>query len=135
MVNGKLVKVESLTWYVYIGRKKVRLGKDKRLALIRCGELLKQEIHKKEFGDLGLIDPFKEAEKTSVLEYLDQYHAHLNTRFSAAHANEQQSKIQKVIKITKAVFLPEVTQPKLLAALNKLTSDKCINTKLFRSTL
>lgn len=124
MVNGKLVKVESLTWYVYIGRKKVRLGKDKRLALIRCGELLKQEIHKKEFGDLGLIDPFKEAEKTSILEYLDQYHAHLNTRFSAAHANEQQSKIQKVIKLTKAVYLPAVTQPKLLSALNKLTSDK-----------
>jgi integrase len=131
MVNGKLVKVESLTWYVYIGRKKVRLGKDKRLALIRCGELLKQEIHKKEFGDLGLIDPFKEAEKTSVLEYLDQYHAHLNTRFSAAHANEQQSKIQKVIKLTKAIYLPEVTQPKLLAALNKLTSDKGFSTQTF----
>ena len=124
MVNGKLVKVESLTWYVYIGRKKVRLGKDKRLALIRCGELLKQELHKKEFGGLGLIDPFKDAEKTSILEYLDQYHAHLNTRFSAAHANEQQSKIQKVIKLTKAVYLPAVTQPKLLSALNKLTSDK-----------
>lgn len=131
MVNGKLVKVESLTWYVYIGRKKVRLGKDKRLALIRCGELLKEELHKKEFGDLGLIDPFKEAEKTSILEYLDQYHAHLNTRFSVAHANEQQSKIQKVIKLTKAVFLPEVTQPKLLSALNKLTSDKGFSAQTF----
>ena len=124
MVNGKLVKVESLTWYVYIGRKKVRLGKDKRLALIRCGELLKQELHKKEFGGLGLIDPFKDAEKTSILEYLDQYHAHLKTRFSSAHANEAQAKIQKVIRLTKAIYLPEVTQPKLLSALNKLTSDK-----------
>ena len=131
MVNGKLVKVESLTWYVYIGRKKVRLGKDKRLALIRCGELLKEALHKKEFGDLGLIDPFKEAEKTSILEYLDQYHAHLNTRFSVAHANEQQAKIQKVIKLTKAVFLPEVTQPKLLSALNKLTSDKGFSAQTF----
>lgn len=124
LVDGKLVKVETQTWYVYIGRKKVALGKDKMRAHIRSGELLKQELHKKEFGDLGLIDPFKEAEKTSVLEYLDQYHAHLNTRFSAAHANEQQSKIQKVIKLTKAIYLQEVTQPKLLAALNKLTSDK-----------
>ena len=124
LVDGKLVKVETLTWYVYIGRKKVSLGKDKKLAHIRSGELLKQELRSKEFGDLGLIDPFKEAEKTSVLEYLDQYHAHLNTRFSAAHANEQQSKIQKVIKLTKAIYLQEVTQPKLLAALNKLTSDK-----------
>ena len=131
MVNGKLVKVESLTWYVYIGRKKVRLGKDKRLALIRCGELLKEALHKKEFGDLGLIDPFKEAEKTSILEYLDQYHAHLKTRFSVAHANEQQAKIQKVIKLTKAVFLPEVTQPKLLSALNKLTSDKGFSAQTF----
>ena len=124
MVYGKRIMVKALTWSVYIGRKRVSLGKDKRLALIRCGELLKQELHKKEFGDLGLIDPFKEAEKTSILEYLDQYHAHLNTRFSAAHANEQQSKIQKVIKLTKAVYLPAVTQPKLLSALNKLTSDK-----------
>ena len=124
MVDGKRVMVKALTWSVYIGRKRVSLGKDKRLAVIRCGELLKQEIHKKEFGDLGLIDPFKEADKTSILEYLDQYHAHLNTRFSAAHANEQQSKIQKVIKLTKAVYLPAVTQPKLLSALNKLTSDK-----------
>ena len=124
MVDGKRIMVKALTWSVYIGRKRVSLGKDKRLAVIRCGELLKQEIHKKEFGDLGLIDPFKEADKTSILEYLDQYHAHLNTWFSAAHANEQQSKIQKVIKLTKAVYLPAVTQPKLLSALNKLTSDK-----------
>ena len=124
MVDGKRIMVKALTWSVYIGRKRVSLGKDKRLAVIRCGALLKQELHKKEFGDLGLIDPFKEADKTSILEYLDQYHAHLNTRFSAAHANEQQSKIQKVIKLTKAVYLPAVTQPKLLSALNKLTSDK-----------
>jgi len=124
MVDGKRIMVKALTWSVYIGRKRISLGKDKRLAVIRCGELLKQELHKKEFGDLGLIDPFKDAEKTSVLEYLDQYHAHLNTRFSAAHANEQQSKIQKVIKLTKAIYLQEVTQPKLLSALNKLTSDK-----------
>ena len=131
LVDGKLVKVETLTWYVYVGRKKVRLGKDKKLAHIRSGELLKQELHKKEFGDLGLIDPFKKAEKTSILEYLDQYHAHLKTRFSSTHANEQQTKIQKVIKLTKAIYLPEVTQPKLLAALNKLTSDKGFSTQTF----
>jgi len=131
MVDGKRVKFETPTWYVYIGRKKVSLGKDKKLAHIRSGELLKQELHNKEFGDLGLIDPFKEAEKTSVLEYLDQYHAHLKTRFSAAHANEQQSKIQKVIKLTKAIYLQEVTQPKLLAALNKLTSDKGLAAQTF----
>lgn len=124
LVDGKLVKVETQTWYVYIGRKKVALGKDKMRAHIRSGELLKQELHKKEFGDLGLIDPLKDAEKTSILEYLDQYQAHLKTRFSSAHANEAQAKIRKVIKFTKAVFLPEVTQPKLLSALNKLTSDK-----------
>jgi len=124
MVDGKRVIVETQTYFVYIGRKKVALGKDKMRAHIRSGELLKQELRSKEFGDLGLIDPFKAAEKTSVLEYLDQYHAYLKTRFSSAHANEAQAKIQKVIKITKAVFLPEVTQPKLLAALNKLTSDK-----------
>ncbi len=124
MVDGKRVIVETQTYFVYIGRKKVALGKDKKLAHIRSGELLKQELHKKEFGDLGLIDPFKESEKISILEYLDQYHDHLKTRFSLAHANEQQSKIQKVIKLTKAIYLPEVTQPKLLAALNKLTSDK-----------
>ena len=104
MVDGKRIMVKALTWSVYIGRKRVSLGKDKRLAVIRCGELLKKELHKKEFGDLGLIDPFKEAEKTSVLEYLDQYHAYLKTRFSSAHANEQQSKIQKVIKLTKAIY-------------------------------
>ena len=124
MVDGKRIMVKALTWSVYIGRKRISLGKDKRLAVIRCGELLKKELHKKEFGDLGLIDPFKDAEKISILEYLDQYHDHLKTRFSLAHANEAQSKIQKVIKITKAVFLPEVTHPKLLAALNKLTCDK-----------
>ena len=124
MVDGKRVIVETQTYFVYIGRKKVSLGKDKGLAHIRCYELLKQKLHKKEFGDLGLIDPFKDAEKTSILEYLDQYHAHLKTSCSLAHANEQQSKIQKVIKLTKAIYLPEVTQPKLLAALNKLTSDK-----------
>lgn len=131
MVDGKRVKLETPTWYVYIGRKKVSLGKDKKLAHIRSGELLKQELRSKEFGDLGLIDPFKEAEKTSVLEYLDQYHAHLKTRFSSAHANEQQSKIQKVIKLTKAIYLQEVTQPKLLAALNKLTSDKGLAAQTF----
>ncbi len=131
MVDGKRIMVKALTWSVYIGRKRISLGKDKRLAVIRCGELLKKELHKKEFGDLGLIDPFKEAERTSVLEYLDQYHAHLNTRFSAAHANEAQSKIQKVIKLTKAIYLQEVTQPKLLAALNKLTSDKGLAAQTF----
>lgn len=131
MVDGKRVIVETQTYFVYIGRKKVALGKDKGHAHIRSGELLKQELHKKEFGDLGLIDPFKEAEKTSVLEYLDQYHAYLKTRFSVAHANEQQAKIQKVIKLTKAVFLPEVTQPKLLSALNKLTSDKGFSAQTF----
>jgi integrase len=131
MVDGKRVKFETPTWYVYIGRKKVSLGKDKKLAHIRSGELLKQELHKKEFGDLGLIDPFKEAEKTSVLEYLDQYHDQLKTRFSLAHANEQQSKIQKVVKLTKAIYLPEVTQPKLLAALNKFTSDKGLAAQTF----
>ena len=131
MVDGKRVIVETQTYFVYIGRKKVSLGKDKGRAHIRSGELLKQELHKKEFGDLGLIDPFKEAEKTSVLEYLDQYHAYLKTRFSVAHANEAQAKIQKVIRLTKAVYLPEVTQPKLLAALNKLTSDKGFSAQTF----
>ena len=131
MVDGKRIMVKALTWSVYIGRKRISLGKDKRLAVIRCGELLKKELHKKEFGDLGLIDPFKDAEKISILEYLDQYHDHLKTRFSLAHANEAQSKIQKVIKITKAVFLPEVTQPKLLAALNKLNSDKGFSAQTF----
>ena len=131
MVDGKRIMVKALTWSVYIGRKRVSLGKDKKLAVIRCGELLKQELHKKEFGDLGLIDPFKDAEKTSVLEYLDQYHANLKTMNSSAHANEQQSKIQKVIKLTKAIYLQEVTQPKLLAALNKLTSDKGLAAQTF----
>ena len=131
MVDGKRIMVKALTWSVYIGRKRISLGKDKRLALIRCGELLKQELRSKEFGDLGLIDPFKEAEKTSILEYLDQYHAHLKTRFSSTHANEQQSKIQKVIKLTKAIYLPEITQAKLLAALNKLTSDKGLAAQTF----
>ena len=82
MVDGKRVIVETQTYFVYIGRKKVSLGKDKGLAHIRCYELLKQKLHKKEFGDLGLIDPFKDAEKTSILEYLDQYHAHLKTSCS-----------------------------------------------------
>lgn len=124
MVDGKRIMVKALTWSVYIGRKRVSLGRDKKLAHIRSGELLKEALKNKEYGGLGIIDPFKVAEKTSILEYLDQYHAHLKTRFSLAHANEQQSKILKVIKLTKGIYLPEITQPKLLSALNKLTSDK-----------
>ena len=131
MVDGKRVIVETQTYFVYIGRKKVALGKDKKLAHIRSGELLKQELHKKEFGDLGLIDPFKESEKISILEYLDQYHAHLNTRFSLAHANEQQAKIQKVTKLTKAVYLPELTQSKLLVALNRIVTEKRFSTQTY----
>ena len=131
MVDGKRVKVRTSTWFVYIGRRKVSLGKDKKLAFIRSGELLKQALHKREFGDLGLIDPFKEAEKTSVLEYLDHYHAHLKARFSSAHANEQRAKVQKVIKLARAVYLPEITQPKLLSSLNKLATEKRFSTATF----
>lgn len=131
MVDGKKVQVKTLTWFVYVGRNKVSLGRDKKLAHIRSGELLKQALKNKEFGDLGLIDPFKEAEKTSILEYLDQYHAHLKTRFSSTHANEQQAKIQKVTKLTKAVYLPEVTQSKLLVALNRLAMEKRFSTQTY----
>lgn len=131
MVDGKKVQGKTLTWYVYIGRKKVPLGRDKKLAYIRSGELLKQALKNKEFGDLGLVDPFKEAEKTSILEYLDQYHAYLKTRFSLAHANEQQAKIQKVTKLTKAVYLPEVSQSKLLAALDRLAMEKRFSTQTY----
>ena len=131
MVNGKKVKVKTRTWYAYIGRKKVCLGKDKKAAHIRSGELLKEELRRREFGDLGIIDPFKEAEKTSVLEYLDMYHAYLKDSFSENYADEQYSKIDKVIRNTKSIYLPEITQPKLLAALNRLNIERNFSAQTF----
>ena len=131
MVNGKKVKVKTKSWYAYIGRKKVCLGKDRKAAHIRSGELLKEELRRREFGDLGVIDPFKEAEKISVLEYLDMYHAYLKDRFSENYADEQYSKIDKVIRITKSIYLPEITQPKLLAALNRLNIERDFSDQTF----
>jgi len=123
-VKGIKVTTDSKKWY---GTIKDLAGVTHRIPLHRNKQIAEMMLAEKmvEFKEKPFSTEPK-TDETGLLEYLESYCSHI-AMTNADYAKEQKSKIIRMLKIIKAIFLADITKAKLYQLQIKLNSQGLSN--------